>query len=52
MPGTQGQIVNLLSCFLLANCPLFFYLYSGLVKHQALFETEDWELHVIPPTYK
>lgn len=52
MPGTKGKLVNLLSCFLLANCPSLLYLYPELVKHQALLKTEDWEVHVIPPTYK
>lgn len=52
MPGTKGELVNLLSCFLLANCPSLLYLCPELVKHQALLETADWEVRVIPSTYK
>lgn len=50
MPGKKGKLVNLLSYFLLANCPPSSL--PLLVKHQALRKTEDWKVHVISSTYK
>lgn len=38
MPGTKGKLVNLLSCFLLANCPSLLYLYPEPIRHQPLLE--------------
>lgn len=39
MPGKKGKPVNLLRCFLLANCPSLLYLYWLSTKHFARLKT-------------